>query len=111
MFSIVDRKIETKLFDKRRAFPFTVINYPDLKYSNIAYKPSYGVYFSQIIRILRICNKIEYFNEEMEILTKCFLNKSYDKSELCNVFKAFLDKYKKEWGKFGVDVPIPNCLL
>ena len=40
-----------------------------------------------------------------------FIAMLYDKSELFNVFKAFLDKYKKEWGKFGVEVPIPNCLL
>ena len=108
--SIVNGKIHSKVFDKRRQFPFKVINFPDMKYSNVPNKPSYGIYFSQILRILRICNKHEYFVLELELLTKTFLEKGFKKSELLNIFKQFLTKYCKEWGKFGFEIPVPGCL-
>ena len=108
---IVDGKIVSKVFDKRRAFPFTVINYPNLKLSNIPNKPSYGVYYSQIIRILRICNKIDDFINELDQLSLKFLDLGFSKLELMKVFKAFTNKYVKEWGKFGDDIPVPVCLL
>ena len=110
--SIVNGKIHSKVFDKRRQFPFKVINFPDLKYSNVPNKPSYGIliYFSQILRILRISNKLEYFVLELELLTKTFLEKGFKKSELLSIFKQFLIKYCKEWGKFGFEIPVPGCL-
>ena len=37
---------------KRRAFPFKVINYANL--SNIPEKPSYGEFYSQMVRVLRM---------------------------------------------------------
>ena len=109
--SIVNGKIVTKVFDKRRNFPFKTINFPDLKFSNIPCKPSYGVYFSQLIRILRICNKLEYFMDEIKILTDAFLNKGFSKIELHNVFMRFIFKYKQEWGKFGEEIPLPDCFV
>lgn len=108
---IIDGKIVSKVYDKRRAFPFTVINYPNLKFSNIPEKPSYGVFYSQMIRILRICNKLEHFMDELEILSLKFIDLGFSKLELGKVFKHFITKYIKEWGKFGENVPIPVCLL
>jgi len=108
--SIIDGKIHSKVFDKRRQFPFKVINFPDLKFSNVPKKPSCGIYFSQILRILRICNKLEYFVVELEQLTKIFLGKGFEKSDLLSIFNRFLIKYCKEWGKFGFDIPVPECL-
>ena len=77
--SIINGKIDTKVFDKRRNFPFKSINFPDIKFSNIPERPSYGVYFSQLIRIVRICNKLEYFVNEMILLTNAFLVKGFSK--------------------------------
>ena len=108
--SIIDGKIHSKVFDKRRQFPFKVINFPDLKFSNVPKKPSCGIYFSQILRILRICNKLEYFVVELEQLTKIFLGKGFEKSDLLSIFNNFLIKYCKEWGKFGFEIPVPECL-
>ena len=108
--SISEGKLLTKVFDKRRNFSFKAINYPDLKFSNVPYNPSYGIYFSQLIRILRICNKLEYFMDELKLLTHSFLAKGFCKMELKNIFMRFISKYKQEWGKFGEEVPLPEYL-
>ena len=108
--SIVEGKIHTKVFDKRRSFPFNVIHFPDLKYSNVPTKPSYGIYYSQILRILRICNHLDYFVTELERLTLAFLNKGFKKDLLLDIFNRYILQYTKEWGKFGFEIPIPECL-
>ena len=41
-----------KLFDKRDGFNFKVINYPCLTYSNVPTSQSYGIYLSQLLRII-----------------------------------------------------------
>ena len=108
--SIVNGRIVCKVFDKRRSFPFKIINFPDIKYSNIPNKPSYGIFLSQILRVLRICNKIEYFNLELDILCKSFLEKGYTKDVLLSIFNKFICNYPKEWGKFGTYITVPGCL-
>ena len=108
---IVNGKMVTKVFDKRRNFTFKTINFPDLKCSNIPCKPSYGVYFSQLIRVLRICNKLEYFMDEVKVLTDIFLTKGFSKKDLSDIFMRFLLKYKQEWGKFGEEIPLPDCFV
>ena len=107
---ILDGKIHTKVFDKRRTFPFNVINFPDMKFSNVPSKPSYGIYYSQILRVLRICSHLEYFVTELERLTLAFLMKGFKKELLLNIFNRFIMEYTKEWGKFGFEIPVPNCL-
>ena len=46
---IKDGKFHTKLFDKRDAFNFQIVNFPDLS-GNIPIKHSYGVFVSQLVR-------------------------------------------------------------
>ena len=46
---IKDACIEVKTYDKRDAFKFEIINYPDLS-GNIPTKPAYGIFTSQVIR-------------------------------------------------------------
>ena len=110
--SIVDHKIITsKLFDKRRSFPFKVINFPFVESSNIPTMPSYNIYLSQILRIVRICNNIGDFIVEVESLTKEFLLKGFNKPLLSNIFYKFVKNYCQEWGKFGVEPRLPECLI
>ena len=109
--TIINGKLVSKIFDKRRNFHFKVINFPDIKFSNVPSKPSYGIFYSQLIRILRICNRIEYYNNEVDILSRAFLNKGFLKTELYSIFNRFVLNYRQEWGKFGVDIPTPEVLL
>ena len=50
---IVDACMEVKSCDKRDAFKFVIINYPDLS-GNILTKPAYGVFISQVIGYAKI---------------------------------------------------------
>ena len=109
--SIIDKDIiVTKIFDKRRAFPFTVINFPFIESSNVPTMPSYGIYLSQILRIVRICNNIDTFVIELQNLSNSFLIKGFNKTILSNTFAKFIMNYSQEWGKFGVEVKLPECL-
>ena len=47
--------ITTKLYDKRDAFGFHIVNFPFIS-SNILSAPAYGVYASQLIRYARCCS-------------------------------------------------------
>ena len=47
-----DGQLRTPLYDKHDDFNFHIINFPFLS-SNITYSPTYGVFFSQIIRYVR----------------------------------------------------------
>ena len=109
--SIANGKLDCTVFDKRRNFPFKVVKFPDIKFSNVPERPSYGIFYSQMIRILRICNKLDFFISELEILCNSFLEKGYEKLKLLKIFERFMCKYVKEWGKFGAEISIPTCLL
>ena len=65
---IKDACIEVKTYDKRDAFKFEIINYPDLS-GNIPTKPAYGVFTSQVIRYARICSKKGDLLERVKNLT------------------------------------------
>ena len=52
--------ITTKLFDKRDAFGFHIVNFPFMS-SNIPSAPAYGVYASQLIRYARCCSSYSDF--------------------------------------------------
>ena len=52
--------ITTKLYDKRDAFGFHIVNFPFMS-SNIPSAPAYGVYASQLIRYARCCSSYSDF--------------------------------------------------
>ena len=52
--------ITTKLYDKRDAFGFHIVNVSFMS-SNIPSAPAYGVYASQLIRYVRCCSNYSYF--------------------------------------------------
>ena len=52
--------LKTKLYDKRDAFGFHIVNFPFMS-SNIPSAPAYGVYASQIIRYAHCCSNYSNF--------------------------------------------------
>ena len=52
--------ITTKLYDKRDAFGFHIVNFPYMS-SNIPSAPAYGVYASQLIRYAHCCSNYSDF--------------------------------------------------
>ena len=80
---------DIKLFDKRKAFPFKVRNYPHLE-SNIPSSICYGVYTGQLYRFHRICTDVNEFVKEAGCLAELFFERGYKKQRLLKKFNAFV---------------------
>ena len=68
--------ITTKLFDKRDAFGFHIVNFPFMS-SNIPSAPAYGVYASQLIRYARCCSDYSDFLLHHKALVTRLLSQDY----------------------------------
>ena len=53
--SISNGFVSSKIYDKRDAFDFDIVNFPFLD-GDVPRRPSYGVYISQLIRFARVCH-------------------------------------------------------
>ena len=68
---IVEEKFMTGIFDKRNEFPFEVCRYPSTK-SNIPDNTLHNVFYSQLIRIYRVCNFLTSFELAIqELFSRC----------------------------------------
>ena len=69
MFSkIEDGKIVMRLYDKKNAFKFDVVSYPDVD-GMVHYKRSHGVIIGEILRFAKICSEKEPFTLRAKALT------------------------------------------
>ena len=66
--------ITTKLYDKRDAFGFHIVNFPFMS-SNIPSAPAYGVYASQLVRYARCCSNYSDFLIHHRALVKDFCHR------------------------------------
>ncbi len=82
----------TKIYDKRDAFKFEIINYPDIS-GNIPEGPAYGVCGGQLLRIARNTTNVLDFYSRAKLLISKLLNKNYDKQRLKNVVNKCLLKH------------------
>ena len=64
--------IKSKIYDKRDDFNFEIVNFPILD-GDVPRSPSYGVYFSQLIRFARVRSNVDNFNNRNLFLTAKFL--------------------------------------
>ena len=67
--SIVDDKFVQKIYDKRNDFCFNVISLPNLS-SIVPIKPTYGVFYSQLVRIFNVNNNVSDFVDCVKTLMK-----------------------------------------
>ena len=67
---------QVKTYDKRDAFNFEIVSYPDLS-GNIPAQPAYGVFTSQVIRYARICNFHQDIVDKIQILVRKLIKKNY----------------------------------
>ena len=83
---IKDGKFYTKTYDKREAFNFEIVNYPDLS-GNIPERPAYGIYISQVIRYAKICNQSKDFIDRIRLLFNKLRKKHFSKERLLTALK------------------------
>ena len=85
---IKNDKFHTKLFDKRDAFNFQIVNFPDLS-GNIPNKHSYGVFVSQLIRYARCCGDVTDFTNRTKTLIDKLTKQNFLLGQLRRVFERF----------------------
>ena len=74
--SISNGIVSSKIYDKRDAFNFEIVNFPFLD-EDVPRPPSCGVYISQLIRFARVCSNVDYFNNINLFLTAELLKQGY----------------------------------
>ena len=71
-----ERRVRTKLYDKRDGLNFLIVNFPFICI-NIPASPAYGVYISQLIRYSRACGSYQDFLDRGLLLTRKLLNQGF----------------------------------
>ena len=100
---IRSNNITTKLYDKRDAFGFHIVNFPFMS-SNIPSAPAYGVYASQLIRYARCCSNYSDFLIRHRALVKRLLSQGYKVNRLSNTFKKFYGRHTDLVGQYKKNV-------
>ena len=95
--------ITTKIYDKRDAFGFHIVNFPFIS-SNIPSAPAYGVYASQLIRYARCCSNYSDFLSCHKALVTRFLSQGYKVNHLSNTFKKFYGRHTDLVGQYKNNV-------
>ena len=88
-----EKTATTSLFDKHRAFKFTIANYPDIT-GNVSSSMAYGIISSQLLRYYKSCSKFDDFLSNVNILTTKLLQQSYIRSKVITKISAFVNKRK-----------------
>ena len=99
---IFQDKISYKLFDKRDAFGFRMVNFPNLS-GNIPTKQSYGVFVSQLIGYARCCQHLEGF-QRAKILIDRLTTQGFELKQLKKVCEKFAINYYKLLFKYDVSL-------
>ena len=81
--------VQTKIYDKRDAFEFDIVNFPFLD-NGVFRSTSYGVYISQLIRFARVSSHVGDFNTRDKVLTAKLLKQGY-RYKLRRCFQNFID--------------------
>ena len=98
---ILDDKIHYNLFDKRDAFNFSIVNFPNLS-GNIPAKQSYGVFISQLIRYARCCQHLQDFAERTKMLINKLVEQGFELHLLKKTFDSFGVNHYELLFKYGV---------
>ena len=95
--------ITTKLYDKRDAFGFHIVNFLFMS-SNIPSAPAYGVYASQLIPCARCCsNYSDILLRHMALVTR-LMSQGYKVNRLSNTFKKFYGRHTDLVGQYKKNV-------
>ena len=98
-----NNNITTKLYDKRDAFGFHIVNFPFVA-SNIPLASAYGVYTSQLIRNARCCSNYSDFLSRHRAPVTRLLSQGYRVNRLSNTFKKFCGRHTDLVGQYKKNV-------
>ena len=89
-----------QFFDKRDAFDFDIVNFPDLS-GNIPTAPVYGTYISQMVRYSRACHNYDNFSSQHSMLAETLFNQGFSARKLMRTFYKFMVRYPEFASKFN----------
>ena len=95
--------VSTKVYDKRDAFDFDIVNFPFLD-GDVPRRISYGVYISQLIRFARASSNLSDFNSRNKALTAKVLRQSYRYFKLRKAFSKFYRRHSALVEKYSVSL-------
>ena len=84
--------VSSKIYDKWDDFYFEIVYFPFLD-GDVLRSPSYGVYFSQLIRFARVCSNVDDFNNRNLFLTAKLLKQGYRYNTIRKVFSKFYRRH------------------
>ena len=79
------------IFDKRDAFDFDIVNFPDLS-GNIPTDPAYGACISQLIRYSRACHNYDNFSSRHFMLAERLFNHGFSARKLMRTLYKFMGR-------------------
>lgn len=98
--TITDGVISTKIFDKRDAFDFPIVNFPTLT-GNIPDMSAYGVFVGEVVRYARACTYYEDFRTRTLALVTKLKTQFYTDSLLKRTWRKFCDSHILLIQKYG----------
>ena len=101
--SIHHGKFLYKSYDKRNDFDFRICNFPHIT-GNIPTIPSYGVYMSQLVRLVDINKSFGHFKTNLRTMTFKFTTQGFKLSKLRSKFMEFCTRFIHKWSKFNTDL-------
>ena len=101
--TIKNKKITTKIYDKRDNFVFAIINFPDL-YGNIPTNQTYGVFTTELVRYARGTTFFNDFKYRVLRLVRKLVKQHFVKKRLRQVFHRFCDRHMFLLLKYGMKV-------
>jgi hypothetical protein len=96
-------RLNSKIYDKRDDFNFSIVNYPFLD-SNIPSRPAYGVYISRLVAFARACSSLSDFVYRHDLLARKLLLQGYNIKSLRNTFSKFITKYSDLVAKYNIQL-------
>ena len=100
---IVDGRFETATYCKTDDFSFKVISLPFLE-SNLSSRVCYLVFFSQILRYVRLTTNLIDFENRVSKLAHSLIDRGYKRNLLRHEFCRVVDKYRTEFEKWTIPV-------
>ena len=101
--SYLELHLETKLYDKRDYFNFSIANFPFIC-SKIPTVPAYGVYISQLIRYSRTCGFYHDFLDRGLLLIRKLLNQGFLMAKLKSSNSEFYGRHHDFVNRYGESV-------
>lgn len=107
MISIDNDSWTTDLYDKRKDFNFSIVNYPFLD-GNIPKRIGWSVLVSQLIRYSRVCDNVTSFASHSSSLLSKLSKQSFSDSFLLQKLKIFVHKYQEQISKYSSSTNNPD---